>query len=388
MSVRPRRLSRGFTLVEVMVTSLLLTLVLGGVFSTFRAGRRSTRFVEARADMAQTGRVVIDKITTDLASLYVEPPELEQAEEPGAEAGGTPEEGDVGAGGPDIGGMGAGGVGAGMDDSAEMEDLGAFEADQSDGEEEEKLPPLIGMGDELGRDEADDIEFTAAIGPRRRGLLPPTLLSRVRYYLDIDDATPEEGLMRVENRYLDLTDSEAAQHVEEVSALVQSLNFRYYDPEEEEWFETWEEETPPTAVEVTLVVADPRDELEPLFMYSVVNLRVVGVKAIGESFAPAQGGAAGGEGAPAEGEGGPESGFPEGGMGGEFGGAPPPDGMFTAPGRTSGPPDGMFTAPGRTSGPPDSMFTSPGRTSGPPDSMFTSPGRTSGPPDSMFEGGR
>jgi len=279
------RARRGFTLVEVMVASLLLVIILGGVYATFSAGRRATLIVEERGDLVQTARVLLTRITAELEELYLEPPPLESSTTatggtPGGAAtpsgaGETPPSSELGAETPEFPGIPTDTAAAG-EGSAAAEEEGA------------SLPPLLGSRDENGAPDADQIEFTARIGPRRRGELPPTTLARVQYYLDTDDSTEEQGLIRTENRYLDLAEDEEGTRVEELSPLVRSLEFRYYDGEAEEWADEWDQEAPPLAVEVSLVVADPEEREEPVDVSGVVSLKLVSIRPIGEDLAGQQ----------------------------------------------------------------------------------------------------
>ena len=92
--------------------------------------------------------------------------------------------------------------------------------------------------------------------------------------------------MRSEDRYLDLAeDSTRSGITEQLSPLVRSLSFRYYDSTNEEWTDEWEDETAPVSVEVTLSVADAAGVEDPVIVSAVVNLKTVGVKAPGEALA-------------------------------------------------------------------------------------------------------
>ncbi len=283
MTPRCRRACSGFSLIEVMVVSILLVVVMSGVYATLRTGRNATQIVDRRGEMTQTARALIDQIAGELSSIYIEPEEAESASGTGTEAtGGSPPAGTE-AEAAAAGAGAAGAMAAGGDDFAAPDTSGE---DEASAEEEEKPPPLMGTNGQPGLEEADEIEFDTVAGPRRRGTQPPTAIVRVRYYLDLDDATPEQGLMRFENRYLDLVEDATSSGItEQLSPLVRSLSFRYYDSTNEEWTDEWEEETAPVSVEVTLSVADARGVEDPVIVSAVVNLKTVGVKAPGEALA-------------------------------------------------------------------------------------------------------
>lgn len=61
---------RGFTLIEVLVSALILSVVIGAVYGAFRAGNRSAVLMEESADVHQTARVLLGRIDTELRSIY------------------------------------------------------------------------------------------------------------------------------------------------------------------------------------------------------------------------------------------------------------------------------------------------------------------------------
>jgi type II secretory pathway pseudopilin PulG len=66
MSARLRNEESGFTLVELLVASMLGTLILWSAFALIDAGFRGQRTVENRLDAAATGRAAMEQVTRQL----------------------------------------------------------------------------------------------------------------------------------------------------------------------------------------------------------------------------------------------------------------------------------------------------------------------------------
>jgi len=64
---------RGFTLIELMVTALILTIVLGAVYASLRVGLAAWRATEIESDQNQLARVVLSHISRELRSAFVTP---------------------------------------------------------------------------------------------------------------------------------------------------------------------------------------------------------------------------------------------------------------------------------------------------------------------------
>jgi general secretion pathway protein J len=69
--------SRGFTLLEVLVASTILSLVLAALYSVFSQTLTSKRLVEERVARARTARVVLLRMSEDLQSAF--PPGVNDA---------------------------------------------------------------------------------------------------------------------------------------------------------------------------------------------------------------------------------------------------------------------------------------------------------------------
>ena len=65
--------AKGFTLIELMVTMLIVTIVLGAVYSALRIGLSAWRATEERSDQNQLARVVLSQLSRELRSAFVAP---------------------------------------------------------------------------------------------------------------------------------------------------------------------------------------------------------------------------------------------------------------------------------------------------------------------------
>lgn len=65
----PRRL-RGFTLAEILIAVFILSMVMAVILGTFTGVISSSREAETRSELYQTGRALMDLITTDIRCLF------------------------------------------------------------------------------------------------------------------------------------------------------------------------------------------------------------------------------------------------------------------------------------------------------------------------------
>lgn len=263
-----RSRSLGFTLIELMTVSVILAVVVGGIFATFTAGQRSMAVVDDRTDLHQVAWLINAQLTRELRSLYVEIPDPDAA-------AATAE------------------TGSGMGGAA---DVGALSAVIAGEETEESIPPLRGEAAQGGRDQSARVEFLTILPPEVHEAGPRVQVAQVGYYVDLDSQTAEQGLVRTENRYPGLGEPAETTTVEVISELVVDLQLQYYDPEEGEWVSEWDSETPPRAVLFTLTVDDPNDKEEPLLTTGTVTMpRQLG-KTVGESLRSSDSGGGAGQG--------------------------------------------------------------------------------------------
>jgi len=256
----PRRLRRAFTLIEMITVCFILAMVLSAIFATFSVGNRSAEIVAQRTELYQTARIVSNRMYTELSSLWSPFPDPEAAEV----------QGDDGIVLPDSTGG-----------STQPTDDVSAATGQSDSTD---TPPITGTPADSGQGLSCSIEFLTALPPQQHGDAPRTDVALVTYYVDTDPTTPEEGLLRGENRYVDLGDAEETTSFEVVSPLVTQLDITYYDPDSAEWVDTWDATTLPTAVLFSLTVDDPEDGEDPLVVTHTVTFpRQLGQE-LGSSF--------------------------------------------------------------------------------------------------------
>lgn len=213
----------GLTLVELVVVMVLLLFIglaiAGLVRSVADAGQR----IEQIGETSQIGRVVIQRMATELSSTLPLP--VPNAEMLGAPLGATE-----------------------MEFAAEAAPILSFYHEDS-------------YDTRLGLD-LDTLRFTTSVADPRRGEVPQADLLEVLYFVDTDPKTPEQGLVRSVGTLPGLLPEEATfeqQRQEVISNRVVSLNFRFYDPDTGEWLDLWElTDVLPLMVEVTVGVA-PRE---------------------------------------------------------------------------------------------------------------------------------
>jgi len=216
--------SRGFTLVEIMTVSVILTLILGGVLSSFTLGQRSMAIVDDRTQLYQTARLVQAQLQRDLGSLWAPAPDPEAAQET------SPTDTSAGAGPGAIPGLTA-------------------------GTEEQLTPPVKGEAPNPGSGRSSEIEVLIAIPPELTQETSPRVdVLQVVYYCDTDPETPEQGLIRGVNRYVDVGDPEETTTFDAFAPDVVDFEVQYYDSDQQEWAQEWTSQTPPKALLYSITV--------------------------------------------------------------------------------------------------------------------------------------
>lgn len=216
--------SRGFTLVEIMTVSAILTLILGGVLASFTLGQRSMDIVDDRTQLYQTARLVHAQLQRELGSLWAPAPD------PGAAQETSPTDASAGAGASALLGL-------------------------SSGTEEQITAPVKGEPPDPGSGRSSEIEFLTAIPPELTQETSPRVdVLQVVYYVDTDPNTREQGLIRGENRYVDLGDPDQTTVFDEFAPDVVDFEVKYYDPDQQEWVEEWTSQTPPKALLYSITV--------------------------------------------------------------------------------------------------------------------------------------
>ncbi|MBI5833022.1 MAG: hypothetical protein HZB16_12060 [Armatimonadetes bacterium] len=213
----------------------------------FSATTRNLTTLERRSELDQTARIALDQMRRDLASLH--PIQITQSAETDAATTGT-----------------------------STASTGTTTTQQQAG------VTFVGE-DHAGNDSRpqDVVRFTATVSgastSSRADRLSPGRgdLAEVLYKLDLDDATPERGLVRVINWQPGLTGTESQPEVTELAPMATSFDVRYYTDTEREgadaqgWCLDWQDlQQVPVAVAVKLGLTPDRPEA----MEEIVSLTV------------------------------------------------------------------------------------------------------------------
>ena len=221
----------GMTLIEMLVAMTIAVILLGGLYGVFRVAHLTVQTADEQVTINQIARVVLDRMTRELRSCYpMWVPVPEDVMQQGAMMG----------------------ISAQMPTEMPSQVLTFFPEDNYD--EQTEL-------------DQDSLRFTAAVNDPRGYDEPAYDLAEIAYYIDVDDETPEEGLVRAVGLLPGLVSEEATEEQRKVTVLsdrVWALNFRFYDDETDEWLDTWENlEMLPSAIEITIGVF-PQSALEAL----------------------------------------------------------------------------------------------------------------------------
>ena len=210
-----RDMSRGFTLVEVLVAIVIFVTIMGSIYGALRAANMSASRTEERADLYQPARVLLRQINSELCSAYQ--PQTSDASTL---------------------------VGEDTDASATAPQYGS-------------------------------LTFLTTGRRPRAGTEPAGDLCEVTYMVR---TTPDEepiGLFVEENfrGALDASDNERAPTL--VSRQVVGLNCEYLDGAGGEWLKEWTNHTAlPSAVRVELVLKPEREGAKPIMVSSTANIEI------------------------------------------------------------------------------------------------------------------
>ncbi len=242
----------GFTLIEIMVSTVITMMIIGSVYAAFRSSLKVYQRDEVKIIMLQRIRVALDRMARDVSNLFY---------------------------------------------IADDEEMIILSEDYADSETEIEI-------------DKDILSFVAIVEPRieeyyialeeQSQTLPdeeednplPSDLARIVYYIgpSPEDETVQ-SLMRIQTSNLNteelqelleelMSGSLSEELLEELqsSVLVDyagGLNIRYFHVEEEDWIDVWdmEEETGiPAAVELTLTITDADTQEKTLTQAVVVYL--------------------------------------------------------------------------------------------------------------------
>jgi hypothetical protein len=224
---------RGLTLVELVVVMVLLLFIGLSVGGLVRVVRDTEQSINRTTEMNQTGRIVLQRIASELSSAMPLPVITDETQ-------GT------------------------LMSATNFSELGAMGAEVS------TLPSVLTFYHEDALDtqtglDLDTLRFTTANADPRRSNSPQADTVEVAYYIDTDPQTPEQGLVRSVGTLPGLLPEDATialAPVEVLSERVVSLNFRFYDADAGEWLDTWDyTDVLPALVEITIGIApEPCDE--------------------------------------------------------------------------------------------------------------------------------
>ncbi|HEY3379699.1 MAG TPA: prepilin-type N-terminal cleavage/methylation domain-containing protein [Armatimonadota bacterium] len=205
-------LRRGFTLIEVMVASVIFMLFISSVYGVYRAANQSMAHAEAQEDLYQTGRVLLAQINAELTCAY------QPATDTTSELLGT-------------------------DSTTSASD--ALQQDQL---------AFLTTGHVVGSDEvAGDV-------------------TRVTYLMVGEGQDTQPGLYIEESLHpgLEMSDEEPAKRL--LSPLVVGFNCKYL-PASGDWLTEWQGQTTlPRAVRIELTLQSKQRGAKPLVLVTTANL--------------------------------------------------------------------------------------------------------------------
>lgn len=205
----------GFTLVETMVALVMLAIVIGAIYGTYRTATSTASVAEERADLNQTARILLSQINRELCSAY------QPAQTTGSQASSL------------------------------------------EGEDTEGGPTAL---------QHDKISFLTTAESTIPVKGPAGDLRRVTYSLETDThGEPVAFAVQVDPRP-ELSMSDEAPDPIELSTLVVGFNCRYLDGDTDEWEDEWlQREKLPAAVRVELWLKPNREGAKPVLFASTAN---------------------------------------------------------------------------------------------------------------------
>ncbi len=222
---------RGLTLVELVVVMVLLLFIGLSVGGLVRTVRDTEQSINRTSEMNQTGRIVLQRLASELSSALPLPVVIDEAQ--------TTLTAPTEFGSSEVGTLSGTAISV----------LTFYHEDAFDARS--------------GLD-IDTLRFTTANADPRRSNSPQADTIEVAYYIDTDPQTPEQGLVRSVGTLPGLLPEDVIEQMraEILSDRIVSLNFRFYDPDVGQWLDTWDyTDVLPPLVEITIGVApSPCDE--------------------------------------------------------------------------------------------------------------------------------
>lgn len=237
---------RGFTLIEVSVALLLLSMVLTFVYESFVMTMRTKERVEVQAERYQSARIALQRMEREIQSAYLE--DRVAAGQPNQPQPGQPQQLHPGQTGQ-----------PGLETARKPRTV--FLGVNSDGEGYPR----------------DRLDFTtlshyavAAAGEDDR----QSDHEEVAYFAETDFKAQRTDLMHRADFTLD-DDPEGGGDIFPLIEGVRGFNVRYLDPATKNWTEAWdskEKKNLPAAVEIALYIDNPADDKKPLYFSKVVRV--------------------------------------------------------------------------------------------------------------------
>jgi general secretion pathway protein J len=253
-----RRNIGGFTLIEVTVALLLISMVLTFVYESFVLTIQTKEMVEKRAERYTAARIALQRMERELQSAYLEPAATSALQGAGQPPGQTPPPGQAGGAAPGL-------------TADEAKPRTAMQGTSAEGE---GFP-------------RDRLDFTtlshyaiAAAGQDDR----QSDHEEVGYFTETDFKEERTDLLHREDFTMD-DDPAGGGDIFPLIEGVQGINFRYLDPVSKNWTESWDSEQSkslPAAVEIALYMENPSDKAKPLYFSKVVRMPLSSQTALSE----------------------------------------------------------------------------------------------------------
>lgn len=213
MMGRGIRSSAGFTLIETMVALVMLMVVIGAIYGTYRAATSTASIAEERADLNQTARVLLGQMNKELCCAYQQP----------------------------------------------GEQTSSLEGEDTEGRETAL--------------QHDRLSFLTSAESVIRAKGPSGDMRRVTYTLDTTpDGEPAGFYVRVDPRP-GLSVSDEQPEPIKLSDMVVGFNCRYLDGDTDEWQDEWMgRQKLPKAIRVELLLKSGRKDAKPIMVASTANV--------------------------------------------------------------------------------------------------------------------
>lgn len=215
---------KGFTLLEILIAIFILVTVLSTIYASYTGTLRIVEETQSQAELYQVARVVLERITEDLESLYSP-----------TKAAASP--------------VGPSGL-----------------------EDDEELVGLIGEENEIGGQSADTMRFFSRAHLVFGEQDLPCGTAEIGYYVEEDETGESLILYRSDRLKVEEAPEEGGGGLLLCEGLA-SIDFRYYDADGEE-YEDWESQDKgiPRLVSISLEFVNPSNPETPLKFVTSVAL--------------------------------------------------------------------------------------------------------------------